>query len=717
MADKTNAPDAPQARRSAPPRGKPKKKGGVRTVLKWLLTAVLAFAVLGVGVFAYFWVTTPIPDPNADFLTVNTHMYYDDGKSELGTLSVQNRDPVAYAEIPQSMKDAMVAAENPTFWRDPGISIPAIMRAITTIGSDDVQGGSTITQQYVKILYLNQDKTLTRKLREIIISLKLGQEQSKEQILEGYLNTVYFGRGAYGVEAAAQVFFGVPIAKVTQEQAIVLASLVNAPGLLDPAMGDKQAADLLERYQFVINQLVDMGTITEAQKAPMYGALPEFPEYKRDSRFGGTNGYLMQATLNELRTLGFDDATINGGGLEVTTTFDKKLQDAAVTTAQEEVKQVAALRGKNPKNLHASIVSIDNLTGGVLAMYGGNDDYVKQQRNWATTIRPTGSTFKTWELVAALRQGYPLNYQLRGFTFTAEDGKPIGGHSSGMVTLQDATTNSNNASFVDLAQHIKDPATTSFQAANDAGIPGTMGTTPGWDNNIRVGMGVAEASPVDSASGYSTLANDGVHLPWHVVKEVKDAQGQVVYSAKPQGDQTIEKDIATEASFALEGVARSGTGRVVGSLGYPVAGKTGTRSDGVKTTAAWFVGYTKQITTAVNYVAGDSGYDDLHDYAYSFTGGGYPAQTWLAYMTKAMKGLPSEGFTASNYKPTVTPSPTYRPATTTTTTTTSKPKPTVAPTTVVPTVDPTVTPTQPATPDPTPSARPPQPRPTGKPTP
>jgi len=661
-----------------------KREGRVRRVLKWVTVTIAALLVVAIAAAGIFWVTTPIPNPNKDFTTANTHLLYSDGQTELGVLSVQNREMLAFADMPQNVKDAIVAAENPTFWTDPGISIPAILRAISTIGSGQTQGGSTITQQYVKIFYLNQDKTLIRKIREAVISLKLGQEQSKEQILEGYLNTVYFGRGAYGIEAASQAYFGIPAAQLNQQQAIVLAALVNAPGLLDPALGDKQAKDLLERYQFVINQMVKMGTMTEAEKAKIYSALPEFPTIKKDARFGGTDGYLMKVVVDELKSKGFDEATINGGGLEVTTTFDKAKQDAAVSVAQAQTKAAAAINGKDASALHASLVSIDNATGGVLAMYGGNSDYLTNSRNWATTNRATGSTFKTWTLVAALRQGVSLDKELKGYTFTAADGKSVSGETDGMVSLRDATTHSINSAFVDLTTQLKDGGDASIKAAQDAGIPGTAGQD-GWDPSIRIAMGTAEVSPVDNASGYSTLANDGVHIPWHVVQQVKDRTGKVVYTADTTGTQTIDPTIAAAATECLTEVATSGTGAAVSALGYPVAGKTGTRYDGDKTTSSWFVGYTKQITTAVNYVLGDSGNEDLDTYSQGFYGAGFPAQTWLKYMEKAMKGLPELEFTQSTYTPSVgvatsTPKRTVIPtATAEPTQTTPTPEPSLEP--------------------------------------
>jgi len=655
-------------------------------VARGALIALAGLLVLGVVGAAVLWVATPIPDPNKDFTTANTHLLYRDGKTELGVLSVQNREQIPYAQMPQTAKDAIVAGENPTFWTDPGISIAGIARALTTLTSGaDAQGGSTITQQYVKILYLTQERTLTRKLREMVIALKLGQEVSKEQILEGYLNTVYYGRGAYGIQAAAKAYFDKDAAKLTLPESVVLMALVNGPGKMDPALGEKQAQNLLERYQYILNKMVESGKITDAQRAPIYYQLPAFPAVKKDPRFGGTDGYLMKVVIDELKSAGFDEASINGGGLTVTTTFDKTDQDAAVAAAQAKVKEAAASSGQPAAQLHASVVAIDNASGGVLAMYGGNNDYVTSSRNWATTARPTGSTFKTWALVAALRQGVPLDKELKGYTFTAADGQSVSGETSGMVTLRQATTDSINSAYVDLVTQLTDGPANVIKAATDAGAP----QGPGWDATIRLPMGTAEVSPVDNASAYSTLANDGVRRPWHVVAKVTDRSGAVLYAAPTAANQVIQADIAKAATDCLKEVATSGTGRVVGDLGWPVAGKTGTRYDGVKTTSSWFVGYTKQITTAVNYVAGDTGQAPLDPYSNGFYGAGYPARTWLAFMQVAMKGLPQQPLGGSTYTPSQTPTQTVPP--TTATPTPTRTTATVAPTTTVAPPPPTTT--------------------------
>ena len=206
-------------------------------VAKWFGIGVLVLALLGVGVFGAVYAATPIPDPTKDFQTNTSTVFFADGKTEMGSFAVQNRISLSFDEMPQNVKDAIVAGENASFWTDPGISPAGLARALASaVGPGDTVGGSTITQQYVKILYLSQDKTLERNLREIIIALKVGQEVSKEKILEGYLNTVYYGRGAYGIQAAAQAFFGVDAKDLSLQQAVVLASVINSPGNLDPAL-------------------------------------------------------------------------------------------------------------------------------------------------------------------------------------------------------------------------------------------------------------------------------------------------------------------------------------------------------------------------------------------------------------------------------------------------------------------------------------------------
>lgn len=630
-------------KRALPPKGaskKPQRSVGqkIGRFAFWSGVTLLILGALGLAAFAIILARTPIPDPNKDFQTNVTTVYYADGKTPIGTFAVHNRVSIPLSEMPQHAKDAIIAAENASFWTDPGISVSGLTRAvISAVRPGDTVGGSTITQQYVKVLYLSQDKTVTRKLKELVIALKVGKDVPKEQILEGYLNTVYFGRGAYGIQAAAKAYFAKDARDLDLAQSVALVSLVNAPNLLDPAKGEKQAADLLERYQYTLHEMVTNGFITEAEKAEIYSKLPKFPKIKKDSRMGGQKGFLLTMVREELTSKGFEEAQIDGGGFKIISTFEKAAQDGAVQAAQNSAKAAAAERGKDWKQLHPAIASVDTATGGVIALYGGRD-FVDDTRNWATTARETGSTFKPWALVAALREGFGLDAQFDGSQFDDGAGRinNAGGRNYGSVSLIKATTSSINSAYVDIVRQIPDGPNQVIKAANDAGIP----TAAGWDPTLRIALGNPMVSPLHAAAGYATLANGGVRNDPHVVKEMKDADGAIIYKATPEQTQSIEDWVAQDATYALTNVTTSGTGRAVSSLGHEVAGKTGTKYDSVhrRTVASWFVGYTKQVSTAVMFVAGDSGVENLDDFSSGFYGSNYPARTWLATMQVIMSG-------------------------------------------------------------------------------
>src|SRR5699024_9924771 len=279
---------------------------------------------------------TDLPDPNADFQTNVTTVYYRDGKTELGTFAVQNRQSISYEEMPQELKDAVIAAENRDFWTDRGFSLSGLMRSAWVIlTGGDLQGGSTITQQYIKIYYLTSERTLTRKFTELLLAAKLSREVPKETILRDYLNTIYFGRGAYGVQAAAQAYFQVDAEDLTLEQSVVLASVLNNPGLLDPHEGKDNEERLLERYRYALDGMVEMGTLDAATAAKAKQELPTFPDIRTSNRFGGPGGFLLMMVKAELREAGFSEAEIDGGGLKVISTFDAKSQAAAVKAAQK----------------------------------------------------------------------------------------------------------------------------------------------------------------------------------------------------------------------------------------------------------------------------------------------------------------------------------------------------------------------------------------------
>ncbi|MDU6251572.1 MAG: transglycosylase domain-containing protein, partial [Cutibacterium avidum] len=641
---------APGGARSAFPAARPRRgrHGKLKKFLWGMLVTILSLAIIAViGVFVAYE-RTELPDPNHDFQTNTSFIYYRDG-SRLGSFSVQNRQSIPYESMPKDLRNAVVSAENRTFWTDPGISVKGMVRAAWAIArGGEMQGGSTITQQYIKVLYLSQERTMSRKFKELLLAVKMGKEVSKQDILAGYLNTIYFGRGAYGAQAAAKAFFYTDASKLTLSQSAVLAAVLNSPANFDPNGGVAARERLLQRYRYVLDGMLEAGNITPAQHDEAYRQLPKFPKVPDYNRWAGTDGYLMKMVHDELIARGFSDQQIKGGGLKVMTTLDRNDQKAAVAAGQK-YKRIAGRNAgsKGAENLHPALASVDVKTGGVLAIYGG-DDYISNTRNWARTPRPSASTFKTYAAVAGMRHGFSLRSRLEGDAFTPDgdttEVRNENNRNYGTVSMRRAIAKSINTAFVDMVSRMKDGPKDVVQAANAAGVP--KGT--GWDLNNRIALGTAEVSPLAQASGYATIANDGKKATPHVVGKVVDQSGKVVYQAPKPSKQTIEADISHDVSYALQSVVEEGTGRIVADFDHHVAGKTGTSGVGDGVTAAWFVAYTKQISTAVMFVAGDSGNENLDPYAREgatgFHGGDYPARTWRDYMETAMKGMPDESF-------------------------------------------------------------------------
>ena len=586
---------------------------------------------------------------------------------------------------------------------------------------EDLQGGSTITQQYIKILYLDSERTLTRKFREIFLAYKISKELSKEEILTDYLNTIYFGHGAYGLQAASRAYFSTTADELTVPQAAFLSTVVNNPTAYDPDDEDNHVR-ILDRYRYVISSMLEMGYITEAEATKYREKLPKFPERASSNRFGGPKGFLLKMVERELTKAGFESSQISGGGLKIITTFDKKAQDAAVEAAQKYTRESAKAADEKAANLHAAVASVDVDSGEVLALYGG-PDYVKNSRNWATTPRPTASTFKTYALAAGLEDGYSLYSRFNGNTFTPPgDSSPVRNEFSNQygsaVPLLRATAQSINTAFVDLVTEMDNGAKKTMDMAEAVGAP----KGAGWDDNSRLPLGTAEVSPLAQASAYATFANDGVRVPEHVVREVRSREGKVLYKAAPEQKEkrAVSEEIAADVNFALSSVVDGGTGRAAQSLDRPVAGKTGTKDREDDIVSAWFVGYTKQISTAVMFVAGKGGNDDLDPYARpgdsTFFGGTYPALTWAEYMAVATEGQPVEDFGGPAYvnrdkysEPTLRPEPTETREPSEEPSESKEPEPTTS----SPQPEPTETVTE--EPSPEPSAGPPTTRPSPRP--
>jgi membrane peptidoglycan carboxypeptidase len=634
----------------------------LRRVLKWFLIAALVGTLILIGGFVYLYKTTDIPSPNKDFQTQTSFVYYADGKTQLGQYATQNREIIALSDMPQHLRDAVVAAEDRTFYTNNGIDPKGIIRAaFNDARGGATQGASTITQQYVKILYLNQERSLSRKVHEAILSLKIQKQQSKNEILTVYLNTIYFGRGAYGVQAAAKAYFGVDAKQLDLKQSAVLASVLNNPSLYDPANGKSNKQALKGRYAYVLAGMAKMGTISahKAQKASRH--LPKFPVFKQSSQYGGQRGHMLTLVRQALHSLDFTDDQIDGGGLRVTTTLTAR----AMNAARQGVMQV---RPKiSDKFLHVAVATVQPGTGNLLGFYGGQD-YLRSQINWAEAGGMVGSTFKPVSLAAAITDGYSLQSTWDGNSpFVFPDGLqvhnegPSPGTSYGSsVTSVYALEQSINTAFVDMSNSMRNGPDKILSMANAMGIPpaqadphypGIPSSTLDLDPDALITLGKARISAINMANTYATIANGGQRADVHVIDKVTDSSGQVLYQYKPHTTQAIRPDINADVSYAMQQVVLHGTGTNAQAVGRPAAGKTGTATNSQnQVSSSWFVGFTPQMSTAVMYVRGDGdnqldgGWLPPYNGAAGYFGAGYPTATWAAVMKADLAGQPVEQF-------------------------------------------------------------------------
>jgi membrane peptidoglycan carboxypeptidase len=670
------------------------KSGWKRFIPSWRLVGglVLGCFALGVIAFAVLYNRVDVPDPNK-LVTANASVvYWSDGKSELGRFGDVNRRSIPLSEVPDSLQKAVLAAEDRSFYDNPGFSVKGIARsAWVAVKGGSKQGGSTITQQYVKNYFLTQDRTITRKAKEFVISLKVEQKESKDQILENYLNTIYFGRGAYGVETASRAYFGVPASKLTLNQSALLAAIIRSPGLYDPVT---EKANAEARMRYVLDGMLKEGWITQEQHDS--AKYPKIAKRRQDDRLGGTNGYLLKAVRQEvIDKAGLTDADIDRGGLRIVSTFDRRTQADAVRAMKDE------LPPEDAKGVGAGLVSIKPGDGAVVAMYGG-PDAVKREYNSATqAIMQAGSTFKPFALAAALEDGMSLKSRYDGHspkTF-GNDYKVsnYGGEQFGMIDLVKATEHSVNTVYVALNEDVGPDKT--MKAAIEAGYPkSTNGLRPTLSNVL----GAASPHVIDVAEAYATFAAQGVHADPYTVRSVTLADGESAYKAKPKTKRVFSEDSMADLTYALQQVVDSGTGAYAGSrIDRPLAGKTGTAQDNK---AAWFAGYAPQLATAVGlYRNGEKdgqtvplSLNGLGGKA-SVTGGSFPVQIWTAFMKDALEGQKVIDFPDPVYGG-KTNVPTYTPTAPSTTSTTTTPTPTTStPTTAPPTTttSTTSTPTDP----------------------
>ena len=660
-----------------------------------MLWGVLGAFVLLCIFVAVGYALTSIPSANSVATRQSTILLYSDGKTQLARLGDTNRTNVTLDKVPPDVRNAVLSAEDRSFMSEPGISPTGILRAMwVDLTGGEVQGGSTITQQYVKNAYLTQARTFTRKFKEIFISVKLGNTRSKSQILQDYLNTIYFGRNAYGIEAAAKAYFGKDVSKLDAAQGAVLAAVIRAPGIYDPAVNHAKAVD---RWHYVIDGMVKHHWLTSDQASSLNYPDVLGPNSHRahNSDCTGPKFFICQAVKAELVQKGFDEARQAAGGYRVITTIDKTAQDAAV-------KAVAAHNGDYrpsgvDKGRESALVSVEPNNGAIRAMYGGGDGCVHPDRKDSCTDltgvtgmynpagdfrRSPGSSFKPYTLIAALQQGISLDSRFPGpphIPFPGTNGKGISnseGESCGDCTLTEALAKSINTVFVPLAQRVGPDKVA--QAAKDAGIPAKR--IPATDEVPAITLGTSDVAPIDQAVAYATIAAQGIYTKPYLVATVKNSSGHRVYQAKKDSHRALPADVMADTTYAMTQVLKNGTAAGKGLSGRPAAGKTGTNGERNGDRDAWFIGFTPQLSTAVWYGNADSN-KFVTDNGAALYGGGLPALTWQQMMNAALAGEPVESFppaahvgTAINPSPTSTstkspsksPSPTSTPSVTST---------------------------------------------------
>ena len=593
--------------------------------------------IAGATLFAFAYFTVSVPDANAFVNSQSTIIQYSNGE-EIGRIGSENRQIVPLAKIPLNVRHAVLAAEDRGFYSNRAFSVTGIARAVlNNLKGGSLQGGSTITQQYAKTAFLSPERTIQRKIKELVIAIKLENQLSKDQIFESYLNTIYFGRGSYGVQTAAQQYFNRNVDQLTNAQAIVISCILRSPGFYDPSYSKANEKRLTDRFAYVVKGMVEAEWLTAEDAAKL--KFPVIAPRVTSGSLSGPKGHIIEAVSKELKSLGFTEEQLLVGGLVIKTTIDQKAQTAAVDAINKLTPT------KVPENLHIALVAIRPGTGEVIAMYGGAD-YLKRQLNDATqAIALGGSTFKPFALVAALEAGIPLTSMWNGDSPQIFDdlGKPYpvsnyGDEGWGQIDLLFATKHSINTVYVPLGQ--KAGLDKVVDAARRAGIPETVAMMP----TPSVALGPASPHVIDVANAYATFAAQGIKSKPYLVTSVIGANKGVLYEGKAQTEEVFSKEVMADLTYALKGVVNGGTGAAALALGRPAAGKTGTSQSNA---SAWFSAYTPQLAASVAFFRDDAtqtlnGIGGLT----SVTGGTFPARIWTAFMKSALKGEPVMDFPA-----------------------------------------------------------------------
>ncbi|MFD5908327.1 transglycosylase domain-containing protein [Streptomyces massasporeus] len=638
--------------------GKPKRTGWRRIIPTWRMTlsAFVIVVLLVVGGFFLGYSLVKIPPANA-LATKQANVYlYADG-SVIARDGEVNRENVTLPQISKDAQHAILAAEDRDFYTESAVDPKAMVRAAwnTALGKGK-QSGSTITQQYVKNYYLRQEQTVTRKAKEFFIAIKLDREVSKDHILEGYLNTSYFGRNAYGIQAAAQAYYGKDARDLDPGRAAYLAALVNAPSQYDVVAHPENRKAAESRWNYVLDGMVKKGWLSESKRTGMKFPMPK--ESTLSTGMSGQRGYIVRIVKDYLvQNKIVDERQLDAGGYRITTTLQKGKQDAFVKAVNDKLmSKLDKKSNKVDRYVRAGGASVDPKTGKVVAMYNGID-YVKQYTPNATRRDfQVGSTFKPFVFTSAVenhsetQDGRVITpntiydgtnkRSVQGWTGDPYAPENEDQRSYGDITVTKATDSSVNSVYAQMAADVG-PAKVK-QTAIDLGVPET---TPDLADGPAIALGTATASVLDMAEAYATLANHGRHGTYTIVEKVTKG-GTPIDLPERRTRQAVSREAADTTTSMLQSVVQNGTASAAQAAGRPVAGKTGTAEED---TAAWFAGYTPDLATVVS-VMGQDPVTAAHKSLYGamgldrINGGGAPAEIWTQFTEDALKNKPAKEF-------------------------------------------------------------------------
>jgi membrane peptidoglycan carboxypeptidase len=584
-----------------------------------LIGSAASVVLLPLLLFALGWVFFSVPNPDdAVNNQVATVSYADGGQLARLVPEQGNRIKVGINDIPPHVREAVLSAEDRSFYSNPGFDVTGILRAAFNqlIGAGG--GGSTITQQYVKNTLVGNEASYWRKYKELIVSLKVSQTKTKDEILNDYLNAIYFGRGAYGIQSASLAYFGKPANQLTPSEGALLAGVIQSPSRWDPANDPQKAR---ERWSFVLDGMVQMNWISPSDRAnaPFPATIPP-QNSSGSSSLTDDRGHILNAVKSELSNLGISDQAFSQGGLQVTTTVDPGRQRQLTDAVQKQMEG-------QPEVLRTGAVAIDPRTGGIVGYYGGEDgtgiDYAK-------VLKQPGSTFKPFVVLAALMADPPIGL---GQTYDGSEQEGLrnaDGANCPKCDIKQALTISNNVVFTKLAADVGPQKVA--DAARLAGI-----TSPLDNPDARIGLGTKETTPVQLASAYATIADGGVwHAP-HLVSKVVDSDGRVLYEYQPgEGEQRFPEQVARNVSEGMMDVVENDD--LTLPSGQEAAAKTGTvqsRFEG-QNNDAWFAGFTPDVVTSV-WVGTDRN-DPIQDAAgRPINGKDLPGRVWQSFMADTVR--------------------------------------------------------------------------------